>query len=284
MPFRTARERYTVALAVALAIHAIVFLLIPTSTPPTRETRVVTERIALERHTPPPTPAPTPPPVVPTPKITPPPRASLAPVNAVRAPAPKSVVRPKTHVGGAAAPRKIAIRPPRLHLSAPPPSLADATHLGQQNGGVGTGAGPGSGDGGLGGTGTGTGGTGTGNGGLANSTCGDIYLMPADVQYKSDGTVVQFVLAKLVEKNGDVLVDKFPYPFTYPAEKDNPFAHTSIGGADGGIPVQEPPPGSDITTFPPAIQQVLRNTDPSTGHTSLARCTQADDDGKTSGN
>jgi hypothetical protein len=190
----------------------------------------------------------------------------------VKAPAPKAAATPHATTGGAAARRRIFHRtvPSR---KAPPQSLAEGTHAGEQNGGSGTGAGPGNGTGGLGGTGTGTGGQGAGNGGDTNGApCGEVYLLPASVSYRPDGTVVQEVLAKIVLHDGTVEVGRFPYPFTYPAERLNPFVHEEALSADKGVPVQPPPAGTDIGNAPEAVQVVLKYTNLTTGRTTLPEC------------
>ena len=208
----------------------------------------------------------------PKPLITPKPHYTLAPQFAVRAPAPQAAATPHLHSGGAAAHKHVThAKHPIRH--APAISLANAAHAGQQNGGAGTGAGAGRGDSGLGGTGTGSARTGSGNGGDANlAPCGDIYLLPAQVGYRKDGTVLQFVLAKIVLRDGTVDVDRFPYPFVYPGAKENPFRDDAPVTGDGGIPVQEPPPGTDVTRYPVAVQIVLKYTDPQTGVTTLPAC------------
>ena len=135
--------------------------------------------------------------------------------------------------------------------------------------------GAGNGDSGLAGTGTGSGTAGNGSGGDANTApCGDIFLLPATLTYRKDGTVLQGVLAKIVLRDGTVEVDRFPYPFVYPGEKTNPFRHDDRVAADGGIPVQQPPPNADVTRFPVAVQIVLKYTDPKTGLTSLPACNE----------
>ncbi len=230
---------------------------------------MATRPVTLGRK-PRPTPAPTP---QPTPQITPAPHYTLAPRIVVRAPAPKAAATPHRTTGGAAAPLHVV--PPRATPAdaAPPASLADGTHTGEQNGGAGTGAGPGAGTGGLGGAGTGTGGVGNGNGGDTNSApCGAVYLVPANVSYRPDGTVVQEVLAKIVLHDGTVEIGRFPYPFTYPAERLNPFVHEEALSPDKGIPVQPPPPGTDLTSAPVAVQIVLKYTNPATGTTLLKDC------------
>ncbi len=218
---------------------------------------------------PPPNPTPTPPPATPRPRVTRAPRVTL------RAPAPQAAATPHLRSGGAAA-RKNSIHPRRhRERPAPPASLALGTHAGQQNGGSGTGAGAGTGDSGRNGTGSGSGKTGSGNGSDTNAApCADIYLLPGSLGYRPDGTVVQQVLAKVIERDGTVEVQKFPYPFVYPKDADDPFRHDeAVSSADGGIPVQQPPTDADVSTMPPAVQTVLKYTDPKTGYTTMPPCT-----------
>jgi hypothetical protein len=248
---------------------------------------VVTQIVTISKRTPAPTPVPTPPPTpVPTPKPTPTPRITptpqphytLAPRVVVRAPAAKAAAVPTKKLGGAAARKAIArAKPrPRTHaaVSHPPArSLADGRASGVQNGGSGTGAGPGTGTGGLGGTGSGTGTSGTGNAGdVANAPCGDVFLEPGHLSYRRDGTVVQQVLAKVVTRDGTVSVAPFPWPFVYPGERQNPFAHDEALNGHNGVPVQPPPEGTDVASLPPAVQVVLKHTDPVTGFTTLPVC------------
>jgi len=225
-------------------------------------------KAATAKPTPPPTPQP-------TPRITPAPHYTLAPQTVVRAPAPRAAATPHAAVGGAAAHRRIVHRTVVSH-PAPPQSIAEGTHAGLQNGGTGTGAGPGSGTSGLGGTGSGTSGAGTGNGGETNtSPCGAVYLEPGEVSYRHDGTVVQHVVAKIVLGDGTVEIGRFPYPFLYPAERMNPFVHEDALRPDKGIPVQLPPPGTDMSGAPMAVQIALKYTNPDTGTTTLRDCGSA---------
>lgn len=223
----------------------------------------------MKRARPTPPPTPTPPPATPRPRVTRAPRVTL------RAPAPQAAATPRRRSGGAAA-RKNAIHPrTQRERPAPPPSLALGTRAGQQNGGSGTGAGAGAGDSGRSGSSTGSGKAGSGNGSDANAgPCADIYLLPGPLGYRPDGTVVQQVLAKVIERDGTVEVQKFPYPFIYPKDADDPFRHDeAVSATNGGIPVQQPPPEADVSTMPPAVQTVLKYTDPNTGYTTLPPCT-----------
>ncbi len=261
----------------ALVLHTVVALVAPRRPADTAETATIAERVTIARRTPVPSPPPTP-----TPLITPKPHDTLAPQIAVRAPAPKAAATPHVHSGGAAAPIH-AVHVTKHAHRAPPVSIVQGTHAGVQNGGAGTGAGAGTGDSGLGGAGTGSDTAGTGNGGDANTApCGDIYILPAQVSYRKDGTVLQNVLAKIVMRDGTVEVDRFPYPFVYPGVRQDPFQHNVGLSEDGGVPVQEPPPDADVTRYPVAVQIVLKYTDPHTGRTSLPACT-APQDARTSG-
>ena len=234
----------------------------------------------MTKRTPAPTPTPTPPPTPPptprpTPKITPtpPPRPTLAPVVAVRAPAAKAAATPARHLGGAAAPKHVVhATPPPRKAPARVVSLVEGKARGRQNGGSGTGAGAGAGTGGLGGTGSGSGTAGNGNGSDASSACGDVYLEPSHLSYRRDGTVVQEVIAKVTTRDGNVQIGKFPWPFLYPGEKDNPFVHDEALGPHNGVPVQQPPPGTDLSNLPPAVAYVMKYTDPATGETKLPAC------------
>jgi hypothetical protein len=260
-------RRLAVSFAAALALHEILVGFLPGPPPPATERVVAQEMVTVTKR---PTPAPTP---RPTPRITPPPHAELAPQTAVHAPAAKAAATPRAHIGGAAAPKRVVLVTPRpLPPRAPPESLAAGLHQGRQNGGNGTGAGPGTGTSGLAGSANGSGTTGNGNAGDADTTCGAVTFEPGRVEFQPDGTVLQYVIAKVTTSN-DVLVGVFPYPFSYPNERQNPFHHLDVKLAeDNGIPVQLPPAGFDPSTAPAAVQFVLKYTNPINGHTTLPEC------------
>jgi len=268
-------RRLALAFALAVALHEMLAGLLPRHEPAPPEERVVARNVTIA-HRPKPTPKPTPPPTPqPTPHVTPAPHYTLAPTIAVRAPAPRAAAVPRRTVGGAAARRRILQRTVVARV-APPQSLAEGTHAGVQNGGTGTGAGPGSGAGGLAGSGTGTGGSGNGNGGDTDSApCGAVYLVPEAVTSGPDGSVMQQVQAKIVLRDGTVEKGDFPYPFTYAAERLNPFIHADALAPDRGTPVQLPPRGVDVSSAPVAVQIVLKYTDPATGTTTLKDCPSA---------
>lgn len=264
-----------VAIAAAVAVHEVVAGLWPATPQPKPDEKVVAQIVTLTKRTPAPTPPPTPVPTPrPTPKITPTPAPhyTLAPVVVVRAPAAKAAATPARHIGGAAAVKHVVHATPR-----PKParviSLVDGKAAGRQNGGTGTGAGAGIGTGGLEGTSSGTGTSGNGNGGdVSTAPCGDVFLEPSHLSYRPDGTVVQEVIAKVTTRDGNVVIGKFPWPFLYPGEKLNPFVHDEALGNHGGVPVQQPPPGTDLSNLPPAVQFVMKFTDPASGITTLPAC------------
>jgi hypothetical protein len=259
-----------IAFALALALHEIVAGFWPHGAPdPKPEATVLAEIVTIVKR-----PRATPTPRA-TPRTTPAPHYTLAPKYEVRAPAAKAAATPHAAIGGAAARKHLAIIKPKPipPQEAPPVSLAMGTHLGKQNGGTGSGSGAGNGTSGLGGTGSGTGSSGNGNGGDTNSApCGDVYLLPGRTDYRPDGTVLQHVYAKVILRDGDVELGTFPYPFVYAAEKLNPFAHDDQLRPDKGVPVQMPPPGSDVSTMPAMVQFVLKFTSPATGLTILPDC------------
>jgi hypothetical protein len=269
------RGRIGIAFAAALALHEIVAGLWPSSPAPERAQQRVAQEVITITKRPGATPKPTP---APTPKVTPAPHYTLAPRFEVRAPAALAAATPHAATGGAAAPKHVStVKPkPVARQAAKPASLVAGSHLGQQNGGAGTGAGAGNGTSGLGGTGSGNGTTGNGNSGNTNAApCGQVLLLPGRVDYRPDGTVLQHVFAKVIMRDGDVQLGNFPYPFVYAAERLNPFVHDDQLAADKGIPVQQPPPGSDVGTMPAPVQVVLKYTSTATGFTTLPDCGDA---------
>jgi hypothetical protein len=266
---RDVMRRFALAFALSLALHEIAAGLWPRRPPPPPEERVVAQLVTVAVRTPAPTPRP-------TPRITPAPHYSIAPRIVVRAPAALAAATPAHTLGGAAARKRIVVARPVPRRPAPPKSVAEGTQSGQANGGAGTGAGPGAGTGGLGGTGSGTAAQGNGNGGDTNAApCGDIFLLPGDVAYRRDGAVLQEVVAKIILRDGTVEVGKFPYPFVYSAEAQNPFRHDVGLAKNGGIAVQMPPAGTDLSALPASVDVVLKHTDPVTGTTDLPECSPA---------
>lgn len=272
-----------VAIAAAITLHEVAAGLWPSSEKRKPEEVVVAQVVTITQRTPAPTPMPTPQPTpVPTPQPTPQltptpmPHYTLAPVVVVRAPAAKATATPTRHLGGAAAAKRIVRPRPQVALAqtvAAAPSLAEGKAAGQQNGGKGTGAGAGVGTGGRNGVSKGAGTSGDGNAGDASTApCGDVFFEPSHLSYRPDGTVVQQVIAKVIERDGTVVVGVFPWPFLYSAERLNPFAHDEALNGHNGVPVQPPPPGTDLTTLPAAVQVVLKHTDPLTGYTTLPVC------------
>jgi hypothetical protein len=263
-------QRLAVAFAASIFFHELIAGLWPNARPQPPGERVVSEVVTVSRRTPSPSTSPVP---RATPHLTPAPHYSLAPKVVVRAPAAKAAASPAPALGGAAARMHPVLARPVPARPAPPVSLVEGTHSGRQNGGTGSGAGAGAGTGGLAGTGSGTGTSGNGNAGDADTApCGDIYLLPGDLTYRKDGAAVQEVVAKVVLRDGSVEIGKFPYPFVYPGEAQNPFRHDVGLAKNGGIPVQMPPDGTDFANLPSPVQVVLKHTNPTTGATDLPEC------------
>ena len=187
----------------------------------------------------------------------------------MRKPAPIAAGAQQHLLGGAAAkhvpnPKKhSAAKYPAAHVT--PQSLAENAHAGHLNGG-GVGTSAGASEGGRSVTG------GTGNGTPSGGPCGQVHLLPGPLSFRPDGTVEQHVIAKVIYGDGRVELAPFPYPFTYPGEKLNPFQHGTETEAGGTIPIQQPPDGSDASTFSKTVQFVLKYTNPKTGTTLLPEC------------
>jgi len=269
---RDARERQfgrrlALSFAAAVGLHEVFAGFIPAPDVPQAPESVVAIRTitVTKRAKPLPTPKP-------APLTSPPPRAAIAPLTSVKAPAAKAAATPHAAIGGAAAPRRVAVTTPApIRPHAPPLSSATGSQTGRQNGGTGSGAGSGNGTSGLAGTGPGAASSGSGNAGAADTVCGQVYLIPGRVDYRADGTVLQYVIAKVITAN-DVLVGRFPYPFTYSADQLNPFKNLAVSGTeDPGIPVQMPPAELDQSALLPAVAFVLKYTNPD-GHTTLPTC------------
>ncbi len=127
--------------------------------------------------------------------------------------------------------------------------------------------------GGLQGSGSGLGGNGAGSGAAASpAPCGIVYLLPGPTSRLADGSVEQVVFAKVVLGAGNVDVGRFPYPFVYPSPASDPFLEQAGTGGDAPIPIQEPPPGLDLSGAPEAVQIVLKYSEPRSGLTSLDAC------------
>jgi hypothetical protein len=270
------RARILWAIAFSIAIHEIIAGLWPGRALPPEAPNVVSVRISIDRPTPKPTPRPTPRPTPkPIPVVTPAPHYTLAPKIVVRDPAAKAAATPTHKLGGAAAQKHIPFKtpPPATPKPAPPVSLVQGTHEGAQNGGAGSGAGAGNGTGGLGGTGTGSGTAGTGTGGDSNTApCGDVYLSPEHFDLNRDGSYVQQVRVTVRLRDGRESSAMFPYPFHYPNERANPFLSDAGLSSSGGVFLQQPPPGSDVSKMEPTVQTVLAHTDPATGKTTFPEC------------
>jgi hypothetical protein len=260
------RSRLIVAFAFAIALHEVI---LPLLHPPARsnddERHVAVTVITIEtpRPTPRPTPTPAPtPPPTPPPQRTVPPRATLAPVPQLAARARGTPQR--RHGGGARRALVLALSPAPYAA----PSAAGS--------GIGTTVGVGSGKGATGGGAGGNGAAaGNGNGAAsAESPCGvvDFSVDPAGDERRGN-TVTERVFASVTFPDGHREPPvAFPYRWVYEnAEQTDPWSFTNSNKPTLLVALQTPPPGTDVSTYPPVIQYILKHTQPN-GTTDLPPC------------
>jgi hypothetical protein len=268
---RRDRDRMVVAVALAIAIHEVLLGLVhgPARSNDT-ESEAQTTRIVFETPRPTPTPHPTPKPTAtphptqpptPEPRITPPPRSTPAPVQQV---AGRAKGRPARRHGGGAH-KAIA-------------KAATGTYANPKAAGAGTGTSTGHGSGNQPGTGGGLGGNGNGDAGNgngafnANSPCGFVDFRPHGAPRYSNGTATETIRATVTFPDGHTETAEFPYKWIYPnGEQSDPWSDTNLKKPDSPINLQMPPPGSDINSYPPLIQYIIRHSDAG-GFTDLPAC------------
>ncbi len=262
-------RRFTLALAVAIALHQISAGLFHVRPPETPEQTERVQAIAISVRTPAPTPSPTPRPT-PTAVVTFAPHAS----HAQAAPSAAAPIRRKT--GGHAAPRKIAVTPPAA-INAPPEAIALGsanTGTGSQNGGSGSGAGAGEkGSGGLGGVASGIGGeVGNGNG-AGVKPCGAVYLepIPGTLIFNRDGSLSMRVRIEVTLSDGQTVEDVLGWRFSYRRAADDPFSNVSVKAGRPAL-LQLPPSGFDLEAQQkPATVFAVKHTN-TYGFTDLEDC------------
>ena len=92
------------------------------------------------------------------------------------------------------------------------------------------------------------------------------------MRYRPDGSVEHKVDAKLVLADGTEQTGRFPYPFVYPGHDQDAFLLPFR--VDRGIPIQTPPPGTDMSAAPPIVNFILQHSD-AAGHTEVPPCPDA---------
>ncbi|GAC1578814.1 MAG: hypothetical protein NVS3B7_12550 [Candidatus Elarobacter sp.] len=266
-----ARTRMIVAFALAIALHEILLGAVHgPARPRDTESEAATTRIVFEkpRPTPKPTPRPSPtprptPPPTPEPRITPPPRSTPAPVQQVAA---RAKGRPAKHRGGGAH---------KAHVA----KTKSGTYANPKAAGAGTGASTGQGSGNAPGTGGGLAGNGLGNAGNgngavnANTPCGFVDFKPTGAPRYSNGTAYEPIAATVTFPDGHSETANFPYKWVYPnGEQNDPWSDTNLRkDATAPAPMQAPPAGADVSSYPPLIQYIIKHTDAS-GFTLLPEC------------
>ncbi len=280
---RNARRRLVAAFACAVVIVAVTVFVIanawlaPRAAAEPKSTVIAEVLRAYKRPrptpvpTPPPTPKPTPTPkprVVPSPVLTATPQAIVA----ARKPAPRAAQHRTTSLGHGSAPR----RAPRVVHRRPVTAPESGTSVGTGTTGTGAAAGtaPGNGAGGLDGPGgAGSGGPGTGSGGApADIPCGFVELHPIkEARFDRRGHAIESVAAVVHYPDKHTASAAFPYEFTYPNDRSDPFAIVNEDRSDLPALVQPPPPGTDMTDANPVIVYILNHTD-AKGFTTLVDC------------
>ena len=255
-------RRLALALALSIAFHEIVASLWPAPSDPVRPVATLSEVVTIVRRTPPPTPVPTPRPSPTPPPATPRPHVSFAPRVVQRAPAPRLVAPRHRRLGGRAAPRIVHVKPhPKALVEAPAPlpvSVATSNGAGVASGGAGSGAGAGTGDSGLAGSGSGVTGAGTGSGGDAAAPCGSVSFDPVHTQTGRDGSQAVTVQMNVTLSDGREVSGTLGWHWHYPSVEANPF---NSKNPDESIPLQLPPPGTDLSSLAGPIAYAVRHTD-----------------------
>ncbi|HKU80711.1 MAG TPA: hypothetical protein VJP76_00975 [Candidatus Tumulicola sp.] len=254
-------RRFLLALAGAIAIHAIfAWLLSPaTARPAARE---IVSHVTIARIEPRPSPTPSP---------SPRPARTIAPVRVVTAPQPTVV--PHTTTGKAARVRAAA----RIAAARPKPPIVTARKplVSLPVGGAGAGAGNRTGAGspahGTGGSGAGT--EGTGNGAASGSEpCGYVeFSDPDGSRYdpQTHGFWVDIGMS-VHFADGRVAMLQLDYPWYYPSEAANPWSDQNLHDPNFITTFQFPPAGRRAAE-PALVQYVMAHTS-ADGYTRLRDC------------
>ena len=264
------RKRATIALGLAIAIHEIAagWVGAPLKEAQSTQVRIYPITITRATPTPKPTPKPTPrpterPTAPPTPVVTPHPRTTVALVTATHKPSRRAAAAVAKTRGGA---------PSTKHVAAVHATQRTAIVAGHASGvagsGSGTGAGAASGTGGLAGQGQGIGVQGDFAGlAAADVPCGFPTLIGLRA-HLTGGKYYEDVSVEIQFRDGHVESGRIPYLFVYNSEADNPFSEQN---KDKEAPLQSPPPGTDVSALPRAVQIAIKYTD-AAGRTLLPEC------------
>jgi len=262
------RDRMIAGIALSIALHEVLLGLVHgPSRPHDTEAEAQTTRIVFEtprptpKPRPTPRPTPTPQPPTPEPRVTPPPRSTPAPVKQIAGRAKGHPAR--RHGGGA----HKAIAKAVTGTYANPHAAGSGTGTS-----TGHGAGVAPGSGGANGA-NGSGDVGNGNGAVnANTPCGFVDFRPHGAPRYNNGTATERIRATVTFPDGHTETEEFPYNWVYPnGEQNDPWSDTNLKKGDFSINLQTPPPGSDISSYPPLIQYIIKHSDAS-GFTDLPPC------------
>ncbi len=251
------RQRFIIALAIAIAVHEIVAGVFPWQHRPSATTReiVTIARITRIAHRPKPTPKPTPTPII---------RKHVISQSRVR----PVIVNPGNPAPREQIVRRSAARPiARTQYHRAPAQV----HVRMAAQAAGTGSGnAASGSIGAGGNGSGQNGSGNGSGGApaGQEPCGAVYFEPRTNQTidPATGRVWEYLTMIVHFPDGSQENVDLDYPFYYPSQSQDPFNVGSNAPATFQFP-----PSAQRGSEPAIVQYVMRHTRPD-GYTRLRDC------------
>jgi hypothetical protein len=88
--------------------------------------------------------------------------------------------------------------------------------------------------------------------------CGAVSFIPNGPPRYAAGTMTETIKVTVSFRDGHEETAVFPYPWVYPNfEETDPWSPTNIKRGDFPVPIQRPPPGTDMSKLPLLIAYVL---------------------------
>ena len=191
-------------------------------------------------------------------RATPNPHVAHPVQHASRSPKHSRVRKPDNAGGGGGALATIAVARNTGHA---------ALHLGS-----GTGSNGGSGSGTSGGSGPGSGGgNGSGVGGGGDRPCGFVEFLPYAPNHWTGQHFEEPIQATVSYRDGHEEHVRFPYPWIYADDAQDPWSTQNSKNTDMSVPLQFPPSGSDTSNYDPLLKYILAHTKQN-GTTDLDDC------------